>query len=88
MEGIAKSLMRMLPIVILLVAMFLGQISAKHESYEACFGRCYLDCINQKPGDQVHRTKCINDCDAHCKIYLALDSNRKNLPKMRRKLTV
>ncbi|MCL7050562.1 hypothetical protein MKW94_023522 [Papaver nudicaule] len=79
MKGSYKSLIRLTAMVLIAGIMFSGQISAKPESYEACFGRCYLHCIDQKPGEQVHRTYCINSCDAKCKGKQAPDRRGKNL---------
>ncbi|KAI3915264.1 hypothetical protein MKX01_035523 [Papaver californicum] len=80
MEGSGKSFMKVISIVLLIVGMFLGQISAYRESdFEACFETCYNECVKPNPGDLNFRKTCIDKCNASCNSQLPLDSNRKTL---------
>ncbi|KAI3902068.1 hypothetical protein MKW98_013742 [Papaver atlanticum] len=78
MGGGMKSTLRMIGIVLLIVGMCLGRISASRESEIACFNKCYFDCDYPNPSDPDLASACIDKCDALCEKSPA-NSHRKSL---------
>ncbi|RZC81861.1 hypothetical protein C5167_044431 [Papaver somniferum] len=82
MEGSCKSHLSMIAVVLLILGMCLGQISASRESdFQACFEPCYLPCVQPKPGDIYLSKKCMDKCTKDCNKKSPLDNHRKILAK-------
>ncbi|RZC77476.1 hypothetical protein C5167_001694 [Papaver somniferum] len=79
--GGKKSFIRMIRIVLLIVGMFLGQISASRKSEITCFGKCFGDCMFPDPGDGHLAIKCDDKCDA-CFKKSPPGSHSKTLGKL------
>ncbi|KAI3834637.1 hypothetical protein MKX03_005977 [Papaver bracteatum] len=82
MEGSCKSHLRMIAIVLLILGMFLGQISAYRESdFQACFEPCFLPCVQPNPGDIYLSKKCMDKFTELCNKMSPLDNHCKILAK-------
>ncbi|MCL7038621.1 hypothetical protein MKW94_027337 [Papaver nudicaule] len=83
MEESGKSLK--IAVVLLIMSMFLGQISAViYRDHEECVRLCYDDCIKDKnPGDLTESKICGIRCNSECNIFKLqqLDNHRKTLAK-------
>ncbi|KAI3915263.1 hypothetical protein MKX01_035522 [Papaver californicum] len=81
--GGKMSLMRMIGVVLLIMGMCLGHISADREAkFEACFEPCYLGCVKQRPNDLYLSKQCIDKCTVSCNKKSSTDrTHRKTLAK-------
>ncbi|KAI3834853.1 hypothetical protein MKW98_015966, partial [Papaver atlanticum] len=79
MEGNGKSPMRIIS-VMLIVGMFMGQISADSVSdYLACFKPCYYNCMNPNPEDKKLSDTCLNICGLACIKKSPLDNSHRKI---------
>ncbi|MCL7048907.1 hypothetical protein MKW94_025073 [Papaver nudicaule] len=80
MKGSGKSLMRMFVVVLLIVGVFVGRISASPESdFQACFDPCYYKCRQPNPKSPGLIKGCTSMCENTCRRKPPLHSHPKSL---------
>ncbi|MCL7050384.1 hypothetical protein MKW94_030362 [Papaver nudicaule] len=69
MEGGGRSLMRMIAMVLFVVGMFIGKISASSGpvlDFAVCFNPCYNDCMSPNPKSTYLSRTCTSKCVPLC----------------------